>query len=355
MNADDLLAGIHRDRSPAPLTARLLAARTAAAELLAAGALLLCGLPRTPAGWMTWSRWALAAAALAAGWKLCKRAFHGRADRLGIREDRQGLHELYRFERNKLYPWESVLGVEERGYTLTIHTSLGDIEAGPDVSNRALLALSVAQRLEERRRAQSEPSVTPQQVAEWLGVEPGEQVTAPARELLGSRALDAVWGCCLLLWLPLMLKHLADGTLLRSEWSTLFLIGLIGGPMLCRPRRIEATPERLRLRRLRGTQQFSWDDLRSIQVRGAGGVWAAGWQVLARDMTHARDLLFTLPEGSPEAARLAHAIEQALAARQSGEVLPRMNDVSAAAISPVSASVSAERGVSRAEGEGDGA
>ncbi|MBI2297720.1 MAG: hypothetical protein HYU66_01990, partial [Armatimonadetes bacterium] len=224
-------------------------------------------------------------------------------------------------------------------------TSRGDIEIHSEVQDWGQLVELVRDRIGQAPDdAGKRPTIERERLAEWLG---GERLIVKA---LGGDAGGSAFlaGCAGVVALIAVLVFLLD-TVRFGAVMAMFasIFGWKAWSMSAEDlRRIEATPDGVDLAYARGRRRIGWHEV--LGIRADGNPYLPQWVV----STTVGDVAFE--QAASGAPQLASAISQVLAARQSGEVLPRMNDVSAAAISPVTAAVSAERGVSRAEGEGDG-
>ncbi|MBI2297721.1 MAG: hypothetical protein HYU66_01995 [Armatimonadetes bacterium] len=277
--------------------------------------------------------------------------FGSRSPRRAIHVNRRGISEIMRFGWRRRYPWDCVEQVESRDDGARIHTTRGTIEVGPGVQGGRLLLDRVIAELDQRREQSTSPTVSPQQIAAWLGIGPEETLVVESQASPKQRRQGIlIGGGCLgaLVGVPLVILGFAQGGgalwwPIGSVWLVsvgLTMAKLSGLEVL----RIEASAEGLYVVRRRGMARLAWSAIQTISRFGEARQ-APVWRLVAGKVT------VLLSENDPCAARLIHAIQQALDARRGGAALPRMSGASDAAISPVSASVSAERGVSRAEGD----
>jgi hypothetical protein len=242
----------------------------------------------------------------------------------GWRLDERGLYELRFLRRPRLIPIESIRHLESDATEIRIETDQGTLCLSHELRGiRSLVAqLRV---LRGEREVVGGTEVSPEQVAEWLGIEvDGHRVCGLTR---ASRAA-------------------------RYLLSALALV-LLFGPM-------------------RGTSNFlpfallvpvmfwlGWRNDRCTLVTAHGLLLGDGrfvpWEAVNGVPEHgvvATDYGTVLLVG-PSVSRVAGAIQRIINAREAGAVLPRMTEIPDHAISRAeSAEVSAERGISAAEGDG---
>lgn len=267
------------------------------------------------------------------------RVFSPRSERMAISVGPRGLTVSHRTRRAQRYSWESVQRVEHGRSSALLVTSLGDIAIGPTVKDWAQLAETVREHIGQTPPdAGKSPSVAREQLVEWMG---GERVVV---EALGGDDGETGWlsGCAGVVALVAVLVVLFDSA--RFGAVLMGLACFAGWTAWLKSatdlRRIEATPEGLALVYVRGRRRIGWHD-----VHGIGADALLPWW---RVNTSVGDIAFE--QSASGAPQLAHAIGQILEARHEGQVLPRMSDVSDAAISPVTVSTSPDRGLSPAEG-----
>ncbi|MBI2297722.1 MAG: hypothetical protein HYU66_02000, partial [Armatimonadetes bacterium] len=248
------------DETPAPLTAGLALARCSTVLFLLVGLFPF---------WIDWLPdpdlcapvWLLM---LAADLWFGARVWGGQSKRWCIRMDRRGLTEVWRLVGWKHYPWDSVQSVDLRSQSAVVHTWLGDIDIGPEVEGGRALAVLVKLRLDQGVRAEVPTTVDHERVAKWLGVAPGEVVSAKIRD----ESVDAVTrvGCLTGVPLSVILICLLSGEPQPVFWLFVLacVVGVARAARRC-PRRIDATAERLRVHCLLGRYDLAWSDLLSIR------------------------------------------------------------------------------------------
>jgi hypothetical protein len=255
------------------------------------------------------------------------------ADASGVR---RGLRRLAR--------WEEIEGVDWRDDGAIVRTGRGSFEIDGDLDEwRALAARCQA-------ACQNEPTTTTatdlpaEQVAAWLGLAPGEELTDASRD-----RRDETLGCGVCV--ALVALDLLNDVLLNPPWHILLNLGLVLPALfawqafqwstLSAPRvaELRARGDGLELRARGRWRRLAWGALLGLERRR--------WHWLLR--TDAGR--FRLPAGLTQLDRLLPAIRQAIAAREQGLALPRMTaDVPDAAISLSAAqSPGEERGLSRFE------
>ena len=231
----------------------------------------------------------------------------------------------------RLYPWEVIERVEETPNTFLIHTTHGVVRLEPkDPSSRRL-----ARRVQEGLAVEAGEAdhVSASRIEAWLELRPGQDlVVGPDKR---SRWMAVLWGACMVV--PLLFTFGVDSSVLTYLFPLFLALGIVL-PLV--GHLVEGDRAIVDARGLQWSQNSTadWADVTAISRDGvgwrvstdsdAGGVYLAG----------------------PNAERVAAAIEQLLAARRTGAVLPRMGVVPETALSRTGAEdVAAERGLSRPE------
>jgi len=255
--------------------------------------------------------------------------------------DEQGIWELFVGQRPKLHPWSMVRGVEYAPKGL-------ELEVGGWRKLRLPWSTSGARELAEELpsrlgRPPSDAAVSTDQVCGWLGISRGGAVVLRAvdGEAFQSNAKSLI-GMALAVGF-LASAELADGNLANglagALGAGLLLAAAKYGPRLEALLNPEVSADRAGLHR--GSRLVAgWDDVTGVDSPPAG-MTVSRWVV-----TTTRGAVW-LPDCA-EADKVANTVWQLLEARRDGATLPRMTDISDAAISRAEASEgSAERGLSR--------
>ncbi len=237
------------------------------------------------------------------------------------RLDDEGLHEHWRFGRRRTHPWETLLAVslERDGYLL--ETTRGPVPIAYPRAARALMA-----RL--NRDAAVPPSgetVSPAQIADWLGIEDdGSLVTGMTDDWRSGVAA-----------LPLL-----AGLIIARGFASLFALAAVAAGVLlswlvyrlAEPVRI--TPYGFFRR---GRRVLSWDDITEPIGRYDGALAAAGKAIPLSDTIN---------------SRVADCVERILAAKSTGARLATDGNVPDTGLSLAEPNAeAAERGLSVVDGE----
>jgi hypothetical protein len=263
---------------------------------------------------------------------------------LGLYVNSRGLRLWHGLHFGPLYRWDDIQDVIIKDTGATVRTCTGDLQLGCDLDDWLYLAGECQRAMgrdEMELESDAAPDVSPEEVAQWLGVSADGALRCRSWYWRFFQAL--FWGLVLLLlWYGV--RHAAY--IFWPQWmfnAFLYLCIL----RMRRGRRIaeiRATPTELDVRTDSGWRKYAWHGLRRLVHR------KQFWVVSTAD----GDLW--LPPWLSNRETLLAAIRQAIDARQRGFALPRMSaDVSQAALSRAGAGeVSVERGLSQAEEGAEG-
>lgn len=257
--------------------------------------------------------------------------------RTGVSVDDEGLTEWFALGLRRRWPWREVERIEEDEDGATLHTARRCLRLDKRLCDwRALLsACRRACARDALPESEAGQVTTAEEVAGWLGIAPGETLVLRT----GRYSTEDLLGCGFLLLLTV-------GAGLATSWGQVWIVPAIyfgARAVDRRPRRItqvEAGADGLCLYTRAGAQQVAWAALLGIRSEGA--------EVCIE--TDAGD--FWVPANLAERGRLLDAVKQAIAARERGQMLPRMAEaVPDTALSLTAAGeAEAERGLSRTDG-----
>jgi hypothetical protein len=252
---------------------------------------------------------------------------------LGWRVTEAGLQQVWWLRRARTVPWRRIQAVRWAGDHADLILDDGTITLDRRWQGWAELAATVEQRLAHLPEA-SAPDIDlpPEQVAEWLGLAPGEVLVCRRKLPIGVMAFVTL----------LTLAAMAAAATMRPPERLVFLaissLMLLIVPAIAQEtRRLElrAGPWGLDVRRDKCWRRVAWGSLWSLESRGA------------RCWVETRDGPVSLPVDLTNRDRLVVAIRKAIAAREAGQRLPRSTiDVPDAALSRAEAQVDAGRGLS---------
>ncbi len=229
--------------------------------------------------------------------------------RSGVAVDDDGLTEHYPLGWRRRLPWSQVteLGQSPDSATLLAGTRRLTLDAG----------LCDWRALAERCREQLEPgagpapeaaSVAPDEVAEWLGLSPGEEFVSrvPAR----AAVVGSLWLVALVVGLAWPAVH--GG---HPYWGPLLTIAILSwrpGRWRRSVREARADAQGLRFRVPSGWRDVGWDDLLEVRDNSEPRV------------VQTRRGEFWLTSDLPGRDRLLAAMRRAIEAREHGAALPRL-------------------------------
>ena len=242
--------------------------------------------------------------------------------------DDDGVVEHFVDGSTRRHGWDEVRPVESYGHCCVVCLGLHHHRFGWSIPGVRQLIAEIHNRRPGATAA--EESVTPEQIAEWMGIEVDELLVVglPPGQRIVLSAVVAI--DLLLVLLGVALRHpylammnLGQLAIMMVLWRAMF-------------RRFTATPWGLRY----GNKTARWQDVVGLTHS------SPGWMVQTT-----QGQLY-LPGGrNSEPVKLA--IQHVLDAHLKGAALPRMTDVPDHALSRAeSVEVSSERGLSRSEGSG---
>lgn len=299
-------------------------------------ALLLAPL-LVPFAWHLGGQWGWVCAALLgvlAGGGAVQHLARPVGARLSLECGPDGLTERRWRAPDRHWDWDQVRGVDEHPLGATIHTTHGDLELGATLADRLRLLRRVRAALGVAAVRDTDGSVARATVADWAGIETHETlaVTIPPRLERFRHAF----------WMGGLLATVAVGI---GYAGTLLPLALAGGYLaavhvltrgLGTARVIKVSPDGLAIR---AEGWFcSWDEVAAVEPEEDG----------YRIVTEQGD--FVLGYRRPDEQTLVHLLQRAVAHRDEGLALPRMGEVSDAAISRAGENERLpETGLSRAE------
>lgn len=241
-----------------------------------------------------------------------------RGQRLEIEVGADGLTERRWREPDRHWRWSDITGVTQHPLGATIQSPRGDLEIGSSLANRLRLLRRVRDRLGLVETRSTDGSVERETVADWAGIESWETlaVTIPPRL---ERFRHAFW----------VFGLLAAGAVgFGYGWSLgplVAALGYLGGVQtvahgLGTKRVIKVSPDGLAIHGWR-PWFCSWDEVAAVEPEEDG----------FRIVTEQGD--FVLGYRTPDEQQLVHLCQRATAHRERGLALPRMGEVSDAAIS----------------------
>lgn len=241
-----------------------------------------------------------------------------------------GIALQHRHGRVRVVPWEMVREVEETADAVVVVTETETLRFAGRRKDHPLLAAALRERMAQRTAAPV--AVPPEQVAAWLGIGLDGAIRLRRRwwQRLGGATL---FGGLAVFFLAMLLQ--SDDPFV--PWQALVPL-LCYGPLAfvaARPHEVIVTPHGLWGRGVR----LAWDEVEHVErprdLRQAYIISGADRAIILH---------------GPDAARVCDAAEQVIAARERGDLLPRLADVPEHALSRAeTAEIAAERGLSRTE------
>jgi len=248
---------------------------------------------------------------------------------IGWQVEPSGLVEIG-FSWQRRHPWVEV--GEPEVFDDALEVDCGGVVRRFEGRPEDVVALAEAIRGHRVRFGEEPTIVAPEQLGDWLGLEPGEALVLESP--LVKRLLSAV-GWLLLVLGPSLISFGEIAWRNPANYvfgaAALLYFGVYRG----RRDRLVVSIDGLR----QGRRRYSWAD---IALLGGHSRWRVLWTP---------DGMVTLH--GPHADRVWEAARQIVAARDTGAVLPRMADVPDHALSRAEADDgSAERGISLSERDG---
>ncbi|MBI2298322.1 MAG: hypothetical protein HYU66_05110 [Armatimonadetes bacterium] len=245
------------------------------------------------------------------------------------------LLRFYLFSPQQLVPWSHVRGVSNSDDGTAVHLDEGTIVLGPEATNAVRLGHAVAAYLTTADADATIPAATDDETFSALISADGAGV--PEARVEPGPLAGAAWVAAL----SGVAAAVVAGTSGTPQGASGLLLTLaIGIPVVLASfvesasMTIRVEPGGLVIRRRRDRTAIPWADVRSVSDPTAGRVV----RTVQGDVA--------LP-GSPDGLRVLTVVRRVLAARDAGQVLPRLGFVGDAAISPVrEGEERAERGIS---------
>ena len=256
----------------------------------------------------------------------------------GWRVDEDGLHLLRvgvvapSLRRSTLFPWDCIHGVQLDARELRIATSDRTIRVSALVPGIREMAAELRSGLGLEDQP-TKREVTPTLIADWLGIEPEGSLPCSARPMVRFGIVAYLAACAAFGVVAAVVQPLEPAI----RWVVGSFGAFIGLTAWLVWRCTSSTVTSHGIQN--ADRVVPWSAVNGVERAGV-----VGWTLWT-------DHGFVYVWGR-NGRYVAQAVEKMLQARQSGAILPRMTDVPDHAISRAeSAEVSAERGISPADGE----